>query len=592
MKKFITAAFTLSLPFALPLLNAKTIPVYDLEGLLSENGQGSPGLLDFGFNTDRPLTHFDIITSLQAASGDADVPGVVLEVDQAGFSHAQIQEIARHLQKIREAGKDVWIYTDSLNTKTALLGNQSNHFVLMPEGNVSLTGFYSETMYFKGLLDKVGVTADVVHIGDFKSFGETYYRTGPSEPAKKQTEELYDGLFEQMISSITSGRKIEETTLTKLIDQGFITPEEALENKLVDQLQHRTDFIAAVRDHYGKKARFDNSYELPDTNGPEIDGMMDLMRLMLSSGSDKKIRDPYIAVVVLEGGIDDTSIAPVRSQILKLKKDKNCKGLVFRIDSPGGSALSSEVLWEATDEFKSTGKPFIVSMGGVAASGGYYVAAGADHIFAEKGTITGSIGVVGMKLALGEAMNQFGITTHEYKRGAHADIYNSNRPYTEAERELVRKSMLDVYSTFKKRITDGRGEKLTDDLDKLAGGRVYLGTRALEIGLVDELGGLAEAIALAAEKAELEDPNTQLLPEPSAGLDGLFSSGSEKEDDDEFIKINSPRKPLIDLRQQIQTHPGLNLLPPRKKRALNQFFLDLESIQKDHIRLIAPALPF
>ena len=572
-------------------LNAKTVPVYDLSGSLSESGQASASLLDLSFSTERPLTQFDLVHSLSKAAVDPEVPAVVLEVDQAGFSYAQLQEISRLLKAIRDAGKDVWIYTENLNAKTAQLGAHANHLVLMPAGNVSLTGMFSESLYFKGLLDKVGVTANVVHIGDFKSFGETYYRNGPSAPAKKQNEELYDALFTQMKTTIAGGRGIAPGELDKLINQGFISPKQALKAKLINALQYRTGFISTLRRKYGEDADFNNSYELPDLSGPEIDGFMDLFSLMLSGDKKSRRRNPYIAVVVLEGGITDQSVAPVRTEILKARKDRNCRGMVLRIDSPGGSALASEVLWEATSKFNETGKPFVVSMGGVAASGGYYVAAGADHIFAESGTVTGSIGVVGMKLAFGDMLSDIGISTHTYKRGKHADLYNMTHPFSEEEEKIIRDSMLDVYGVFKKRIIDGRGDKLTDGLEKLAGGRVYAGDQAIKHGLVDEIGGLGEAIAYTAKKAGIVKYETHLLPEPVNALDGLFASPEKRDKDDEFITVNSAPKPLVDLRSKFQTIPGLKLLPPNHLRAVEQAIQELESVQSHQIRLVAPPLP-
>lgn len=572
-------------------LGAQTIPVYDLAGAMSESGQASGGLLDLNFSTERPLTQLDLVRSLQQATIDEDVPAVVLEVDQAGFSYAQLQEVSRHLKNIRDAGKDVWIYTESLDAKTAQLGAHANHLVLMPEGNVSLNGLFSESYYFKDLLDRVGVTAHVVHIGDFKSFGESYYRNGPSEPARLQNEELYDALFDQMKTTIAGGRGIGPGQLNKLINQGAITPKQALKSKLVNDLQYRTDFIATLREKYGEDAEFDNDYQLPNLSGPEIDGFMDLFSLMMSGDKKRRKRSPYLAVVVLEGGITDQSVAPVRTEILNAKKDELCRGLILRIDSPGGSALASEVLWEATEEFNSTGKPFVVSMGGVAASGGYYVAAGADHIFAESGTITGSIGVVGMKLAFGDMLTDLGISTHQYKRGTHADLYNTTHPFSEEEEKIVRQSMLKVYGTFKKRIIEGRGDKLTSDLEKLAGGRVYAGDQALKHGLVDEIGGLAEALAYTATQAGIIDYDIQLLPEPTSPLDSLFASPKKRDQNDEFITINPAPKPLLDLKSQLQSHPGFNLLPFDKRYALDQALRDLESIQSQHIRLVAPPLP-
>ena len=586
MKKFVLVLSVLA-----SFLGAKTIPVYDLTGQLSESGQPSAGLLELDFSTQRPLTQFDLVKSLSLAARDEDVPAVVLEVDQAGFSYAQLQEISRRLKAIRDAGKDVWIYTETLNAKTAQLGAHANHLVLMPSGTVSLTGLFAESFYFKGLLDKIGVTAHVVHIGDFKAFGETFYRNGPSDPARKQNEELYDALFAQMKTTIAGGRGIAPGELDQLINQGFITPKQALKAKLVNDLQYRTGFITTLRKTYGAEADFNNSYQLPNLSGPEIDGFMDLFKLMLSSGKKDRKRSPYLAVVTLEGGISDESVAPVRTEILNAAKDQNCRGLVFRIDSPGGSALASEVLWEATATFNETGKPFVVSMGGVAASGGYYVAAGADRIFAESGTITGSIGVVGMKLAFGDLLADLGISTHSYKRGKHADLYNMTHPFSAEEEKVVRASMLNVYRLFKQRVTEGRGDKLTDNLEKLAGGRIYAGDQALKHGLIDEIGGLAEAIRFAAEQAGLVEFETHLLPEPVNPLDGLFSSPKPRGKDDEFIKTNPARHPLIDLRSQFQALPGLKLLPENHRREIARAVAELESIQSHRIRLVAPPLP-
>jgi len=233
---------------------------------------------------------------------------------------------------------------------------------------------------------------------------------------------------------------------------------------------------------------------------------MDIFSLIFSDDKKRRFRDPYLAVVVLEGGITDASVAPLRSAILKAKKDELCKGLVFRIDSPGGSALASEVLWEATEEFKS-------------------------------------------------------------------------------------KSMLDVYDTFKKRIIEGRSDKLRDDLENLAGGRVYSGDLAFKHGLVDEIGGLSEAIAYASSKVDDQGLKTYLLPEPINPLDGLFSTPTTAGDDDEFISVNGSPKPLLDLRTQLKAEPTLHLFPIGKQRALQEALERLESINSDHILLVAPPLP-
>jgi protease IV len=440
----LTAAMT-----ALALADEKpVVAVYDLEKPLPESGVAEASWFSMDFSPERPLTFYDLSVGLEKAAKAREVTALVLDVDGAELGLAQLQEIRGHLLKARDAGKDVWLYSDHFQNKTALLGSAVNHFVLMPEAGVDFAGINAESMYFKGLLDKAGLRADVIHIGDFKSFGEEFYRTGPSEFAAKQMEELVDGVFGEIIGAVCEGRGVEREALMEMVNRGSFTATDAKEAGLVDELQYRTDFNTALRERYAD-AKFDREYGLPDLDGPDMNSVFDVFKLMLNSGKEKGGKRDYVAVVALEGGISDASVAPVRAEIVKLLKDDHAKALVLRVDSPGGSALSSEVLWEAADEWRNAGRPFAVSMGGVAASGGYYVSAGADRIFAEPGTITGSIGVVGMKIVAEEAMEKLGITTHAVRRGDHAGVMSMSEPFSNAEAAVVRQSMQDVYNTFK-----------------------------------------------------------------------------------------------------------------------------------------------
>lgn len=566
------------------------IPVYDLTGMITEGGMVETSLLNFDPNPKRPITHFDVVTSLQRAAESKDIQAIVVEVDQAGFSLAQLQEVKRGLEAVKAAGKDVWLYADGLNIKTALLGSAASQFVLNPEGDVSMNGLHSENMYFKGLLDKVGVQVDVVHIGDFKSAGENFYRTEPSKAALKQSEILMDSLFNTIVTEIATGRGVTRDSLFHFIDQGVVDARAAKKLGLVDRLQYRTDLVNELQEKYGEEAVFERDYVRNGVKEPEIKGFFDLMKLMFSSGKNKSPKEEYVAVVVFEGGIDFGSIVPARDEVLRLVDDEMCQALVLRVNSPGGSALASEILWEALDEFSQTERPLVVSMGAVAASGGYYIASGADVIFAEPMTITGSIGVVGMKFAMGGVMEKVGITTHEIKKGAHADLYNTTRPFSKVERQMIRKSMLGVYGTFKKRIVDGRGERLSDELEKLAGGRVYSGRDALRVGLVDEMGGLGEAIAKAAELAELEEANALMFPEPKSAFDSLFQQESGPTND-HFISMATEAKPVGLLDSWLKKQSVLSLLPADKQRGIMASLKQLQSMQGDRIQLIAPPLP-
>ena len=584
------ALFAVSLELSTASETELPIPVYDLTGAITESGMMEASFLSFDTNPQLPLTHFDVVTSLQRAAVDEKVEAIVVEVDQAGFSLAQLQEIKRGLEAVRSAGKEVWLYSDGLNIKTALLGSAASEFVLNPEGDVSMSGLYSENMYFKGLLDKVGVKVDVVHIGDFKSAGENFYREGPSEASLKQSTILLDSLFNTIVTEIATGQEITRDSLHAFINRGTANAKSAKELGLVDRLQYRTDFVSELQEKYGEEAVFDRRYVRNGIQAPKVDGFFDLMKLMFSSGKSKSPSEPYVGVVVFEGGIDFGSIIAVRDEVLRLVDDVMCKGLVLRVNSPGGSALASEILWEALDEFKQTEQPLVVSMGAVAASGGYYISSGADMIFAEPTTITGSIGVVGMKFAMGGVMEKVGITTHEIKKGAHSDLYNSTRPFSKEERQMVRRSMLEVYGTFKKRIIDGRGERLSEDLEKLAGGRVYTGRDALRVGLVDEMGGLGDAIAKVAELAEMEEANPLMFPKPKSAFDSLFQQ-AEKPKSNQFISMDTAKEPAKLVAGWLQQEAVLSLLPMDKRVALAGSLKQLESLREERIQLIAPPLP-
>ncbi len=579
---------------ALPLTAAEeaavkpTIAIYDLEGPITEAGASDDSFLALTMNPSRPLTLFDLSRSLEKALTDPELKAVVLDVDGASLDLSQLQEIRRQLRALREAGKDVWLYTEHLSNGTALLGSAANHFTLMPEANCEFHGIYAESLYFKGMLDKLGVRADVIHIGDFKSFGETFYRTGPSDYALKQEEALIDSIFNQVVAQVAEGRGLSQEAVKSLIDDGTLNAGRAVEAKLADSLMYRTDLVKKLKETYGEDADFDREYQLPDLDGPQITGMMDFFKLMFSDSNNRKSRKDFIAVVALDGDITEESIVPVRSEILKLAKDDKAKALVLRVNSPGGSAMASEILWEATDEWNATKKPFVVSMGGVAASGGYYVAAAAQRIFAEEGTITGSIGVVGMKFVLGEAMEKIGITTHSTQRGKNAGIMNVTEGFSEEETKLVRDSMTEIYSTFKKRINDGRGKVLKGDLDSLAGGRVYSGKDALEVGLIDEIGGLHEAIAYAAREAKLVEPEARLVPQPKSGLEGLFAP--PEKDDDEIIRASVKDRGAMRLGGLVNSSGFLEALPASSRSSVKRLISRIEAFQNCRVLLLAPDL--
>lgn len=559
------------------------VAVFSIQGALTEGPQ------EFSLTSlmsDMPtLSMMDYIHILREARSDDSLAGVVFDLDKASLGFAQVQELRQQFQLLRKAGKDVWIYSDHVSAGGLMLGAEATELVLMPEGNISFHGIYSESMYFKNLLDKLGVQADIVHIGDFKSAGESFYLTGPSEASQQQTQALLDSLFGQITDMVARSNEISAEKVRALMDRPEIRPKDAVKAGLVDRLAYRHDFSDQVRERYGKDTEVVFDYLDPDKADVEIKGIMDLFSLFSPKKKTTVKEDPAVGVIVLEGSIDNESVQEARKALVKAADDDSIKAMVFRVDSPGGSAAASDLLCDATRRFKESGKPFIVSMGNVAASGGYYISALADKIYAQPGTITGSIGVVGGKLVMKDLLDKVGITTHAYQMGKYAHLLSSTHSFTEEERALVRQSMLEVYGVFKDRIRTGRGDRIQGDLDGMAGGRVYTGSQALPLGLIDEEGGLYDAIEYAAAKAKLgEAYRFRLLPrkkEFSELLSELLGDSPEQPD---FIRSAGFRS-LVNA-----ALPLLNRLDPAKATSLENALKQLELFNQEGVLLIAPDL--
>ncbi|TAG10472.1 MAG: signal peptide peptidase SppA [Verrucomicrobia bacterium] len=584
------AIFSVIIGLAIPALaeDSPTVAIYDLEGILSETGIAEESFADLGMAGSRPLTMTELSLSLQAAAKDPNLKGVVLDLGDASVDFSQIQEIRRLLIALREKEKDVWLYSETLSNGIALLGSAANHFALMPEADSDFNGLLIESLYFKGMLDHLGIRAEVIHIGDYKSLGEHFYQSGPSDFARQQEESLADSFIQQWLSDIATGRKISIDDLKKLMDRGWLSPKDAVDAKLADKLQYRTDFVAELHEHYGDETHFDHEYKLASLDGPEINSLLDLMKLAFSDSSKSRGKEDFIAVVAMEGDISDESIAPVRTEILELAKDPRAKGLILRVNSPGGSALASEVLWEATDEWNATKKPFVVSMGGVAASGGYYISSAANRIFAEASTITGSIGVIGIKFVIKDAMEKIGITTHRTQRGKFAAIMSPFESFSTEEAAAVRESMQAVYQTFKQRIIDGRGKALKKELESIAGGRVFTGEDALEVGLVDEIGGLDTAIAYLKNKTGMKEPIVRLCPPPMSGLEGLFTK-PDADDDDELIRAGTDRPAHLKLKSWLGAHPASMILPQEVIGQMLKIVTRIDQFSNDRVLLLGPS---
>ncbi|MCY2967119.1 MAG: signal peptide peptidase SppA [Planctomycetota bacterium] len=482
----------------------------------------------------------DVVGKFDRVAKDGKIAGLILKIENPKVGWAKMRALRSGIAKVQGAGKKVYAYLDEADNMDFLLATACDE-VCMPEAGVLTTlGVRAEVTFYKKAFDLLGVKAEMLRVGEFKSAGEPYSRTDMSPEFRKEMEEILDDFFQQLVTGIAESRKLPADVVRDVIDNAPITARQALEKKLIDRVGYQDELESAIAKlHEGKKFRVQRKYgkKKMETDLNSFAGMMKFMETLMGIEPPKrKSTNSKLAIIHAQGMImtgkstvdfmsgestmgSDTMIKAIRDA----REDATVKAIVLRIDSPGGSALASDLMWH---ELERVEKPFVVSMGDVAASGGYYIAMGADRVFAEPGTITGSIGVVGMKLALGGVMEKVGVTTDVISRGKNSGILSSTQGYSEGERAAMQKILNEIYAQFTAKAAQGR-KMPVEQLEKLARGRVYTGNAALKIGLVDEIGGIDAAIAHAKKLAGLnpEDKLERLdLPKASSPFESLFGN--------------------------------------------------------------------
>ena len=481
-----------------------------------------------------PLTT-ELTASLRHAATDDEVKGVYIELGPIAGGWASIQEVRSALLEVRAADKPCVVWADALTTKEYVLASPCE-IHLAPAGLVFVEGLATTRMYYAETFERYGVSANFAHVGDFKSAVEPYERTGPSEAAQAANDALLDSIYMQMADTIAEGRGVERAVVEGWLNDPPMTPKAALAAGMVDHLSYADEARLALEPAEAAPAEdattttdADDTTELASDEEPDFRSMSDYVRdqrVEWTNGSDK------IAVIYAEGTIISGSSEQdmfgsryigdrtVVSQLKKVRKDDSVKAVVLRVSSPGGSGSASDAMWR---EIVRTGeeKPLIVSMGDYAASGGYYMSMAAERIFASPGTITGSIGVFGGKMNLSGVYESFGVHLHTDQRGRYALLLSSNKDFDEDERAKFQSFLSGFYEVFTTKAAEGRGMAL-EDLEAVAQGRVWTGVQALEHGLIDELGGLDDAIAYAATSAELEEYGIVRYPERRSFIDQLM----------------------------------------------------------------------
>lgn len=556
----------------------------------------------------KPQTLRALIETIRKAGEDANVAGIALVIDEPRISLAQVEELSRALQSFRARGKQVFCYMDHAdNVSYALAAAGADHITIAETSTLWINGLHAEVSFYKGLLEKIGVQAQMLQCGAYKAAAEAFSRTEPSPEFAENINWLLDSIYERWIELIAQGRKLDPAKVRAVIDAAPVEAVPAREHGLVDAVSSFAEFRKMLQREFGEDVEIikdlDKAQFKLDFNNPFA--IFELFQKFMAEAQEKPTK-AAVGLIYVEGGITTGKSEPdflgsgstagsttVRAALEKALRDENIKAVVMRVNSPGGSALASDIIWEAATRLAQT-KPLVVSMGAVAGSGGYYVSIPGETIFAEATTITASIGVVGGKLIWKDLWEgKIGITTTEFQRGKNAALFSMNRPWTEQERQWMLTWMNNIYEQFKGRIRASRGQRIRGDLEQTAGGRVFTGRQALERGLVDRLGGLQDAIEYAAGRAGLSKYDVVLVPRPKDLMQILTELfGQEQEDEYELapsaVRAALQAAPLSQDPLLRAALPLIRQLAPRQVRQLVAGLRNAAIIHREHVGMFMP----
>ena len=506
-----------------------------------------------------------IIERLDKAAADQRVKGVVLSIESPDLGRARADELRAAIARLRKAGKPVAAYLVGSAPVHYMVALACDTITMPPAATLEITGVRTEVMFFKDLFDSLGLKAEILQVGEFKGAGEPLTRSSMSPQLREQYESFVGDLFEQLVERVAAERRLAPERVRELIDTGVFTPDAAREAGLIDAVGYEDEVAAAV----AKKIELaepkivrDYAERKMDNDFSGLGGLVKLVEMFsgqkqaAASGKGKQIAIVHVTGEIAEGKGRDDLLAgaaagsdTVIKAIREAAKDDEVAAIVLRIDSPGGSALASDLIWR---EAERTKKPVVASLSDTAASGGYYIAVAADKIVAAPGTLTGSIGVVGGKVAVGGALERYGVHTDVVSKGKNAGWLSMQSPFTAAEREVFLGTMKDVYRLFTSKVAAGRKLDM-EKIEKLAEGRVFTGRMAKEAGLVDRLGTLDDAIdeakALAGLAAD-EEIERVLLPEPRGLFDDLFGMQG----------LGTPPVAGVDLAARLLGLPGIEAI--------------------------------
>jgi protease-4 len=477
--------------------------------------------------------------TLKKAKEDPQVKGLVLRLRDLKVGLAKTNELRQALADFRSSGKKTFAVMEEGGNAEYLIASAADEIIMPESGSLMIKGLAAEVMFYKKAFDKLGIKAQMMQVGDYKGAGEPYTRSEMSPEFEANLKGILSDNYDMIAEAVADRLDVDVSKAKELLENGPYTAESAKEAGLIDRVAYPDE----VEDQVEKSLDLDDvtletkyNKNKKDTDFSGFAGFMKMMQALSGETAKKaESKKSKVALILASGMITtgksqsgglmgDSTMGSetVVKQIRKAADDKTVKAVVLRVDSPGGSALASDLIWR---EIVRLDKPVVASMSDVAASGGYYISMGADKIYAEPGTITGSIGVVGGKIALGGLLDKVGLTTDTVSVGKNGLLMSPYRPFDDDEQVAMRKLMEEIYRQFVSKAAKGRQMEY-EELEKLAGGRVYTGRQAKKAGLVDEVGTLSDAIAAAKDLAKLdkdEDVELLILPEAKGVLEALLA---------------------------------------------------------------------
>jgi len=507
-----------------------------------------------------PITVRNVTEALRAAKTDPRITGVLLRPIQAPALWGKVQELRDALVDFKSSGKPLVAFLEFASEREYVLASAAARVVLVPAGQLNLTGLASYQVFLRGTFDKIGATPDLLHIGDYKTAVNTFTEKGFTPAHREMTESLNHDTFEQLVAAIARARGKSADEVRGLIDEGPMLPDAALEHGLVDDV--------AYYDEIGKTSDLGDGF-----------AELSLDRyLTVARGTRPSLKAPRLAVLYAVGTIvsgngsgptgSDVGSDKLTEAIREIRNDDSIKAVVLRVDSPGGSTVASDVIWRELMLLRAR-KPLVVSMSDLAASGGYYIAMPGHVIVAQPGTLTGSIGIFSGKFVTGGTYGKLGMQIEAVSEGKYAEMYSPTRTFNAAERRKVEEHMQAFYDQFVEKVAESRAST-PEKIDAIAQGRVWTGRQAREHGLVDELGGLPRAIAIAQQRAGIakdEAVNVVVYPRKPTVFEALTLLGGGQGARAAMVEALLPeadRRTLAAVRQPlrlVQRGESLALLP-------------------------------